>query len=211
MSSRVPRTVTGTIGAPLSRARKKPPRRNGPSAAVATPRPLRKDEERIAPRPHEPDGPGDALLPALGALPVDGDEADMAHGHPDDGDAQDGLLEDDPGHPGDEHHDQRAVDEAGVVGHVDAGRPAIEPLDARRFDGDAQDAPADPHDPQADGDERVPKPDQHAEKDDRREDDDHGDVEDDEERGSDQSGPDYSTAVVYTKRAPAGIMSRKCR
>ena len=71
----------------------------------------------------------------------------MAHGHPDDGKAQDGLLEDDPGDPGDEHHDQRTVDEAGVVGHIDARGARVQPPDTPRFDGDAEDATADPHDP----------------------------------------------------------------
>ena len=184
----------------------------GPQAAVAAARPLREDQERVAPLPHEREGPGDALLPALGALSVHGDEADEAHGEPDDGDAQDGLLQDDPGHAGNEHHDQGPVEEAHVIGHEDGGRPRVDAVEAGHFDADAQDAAAHPHGPEAEVDDRLAEPRHHAEDEERGDGDDEDRVEEDEKAGSHQSGPDYSTAArLYKTRRPAGIMTRKSR
>ena len=157
--------------------------------AVEASRPLGKDQERVALLPHERGRTGDALLSSLGPLPVDGDEADETHGLPDDGDPQDGLLEDDPGPAGDEQHHQGPVEEALVVGHEDVRHPGGQPVEARDADLDADDAPGRARGAQAVGHEQFPQPGDHAEEDERQTADDHEDEEEDDERGSHQSPP----------------------
>jgi hypothetical protein len=66
--------------------------------------------------------------------------------------------------------------------------PWFETLEPRDLEPDPQGAPARPHGPLPDGDDRVPEPGQHAEQDERRDQDDEDGVEDDE-NGCADHGP----------------------
>ena len=137
-TARVPRMPTGTIGSPLFRASRKPPRWNGRRVSVERPGPLGEEQDR-GPRPQARDGRGEAL-PARSAVPaVDRDEA-AGRAAPSrrpgcgTGSAWPGTA---PA-PGTVASSDRDVEQALVVGQEDVARPRLdrrgrsEPRRARR-------------------------------------------------------------------------------
>lgn len=113
---------------------KEAPSLEGLDSPVPAPRSLGKDKERVLSPFHELDGPGDAPLASPHPLSVNRNEADVAHAHPDDGNAEDLFLEDDPDWPGNEPEEKGAVEKAQVVGHEDVGILAPQPFPTRDFD-----------------------------------------------------------------------------
>jgi hypothetical protein len=79
----------------------------------------------------------------------------VRHRHPQDGNPEKGLFQDDPDRPGDDHAEDGAVEEAQVIGHKNVPGPWFDALAPRNFDPDPQETAAATHRPLAEGDQRV--------------------------------------------------------
>src|SRR4030042_855971 len=200
-----PRNGERDEGPPAVQRQEEPAPLERLGAAVPGPRALGEDQVGIALFPHQVSGPIYALFAAPDALAVNGDETDKPHALPEDGDAKNHFLQDDPDGLRDEQEEQRPVEEAQMVGHEDIRRPPVDCVPAGAPDLYSQDGGGQADGPLSDAEQRIAQPQRPSDEEQDGQHDNQNEIDENQEEG-----PHVRLPGLYHNSDPASRNPELC-